>query len=137
VLLPLVKLAKDENDIDRKNAKGYSPLMLAAYNGHLEATRYLISIGADIDSTDNSGNSILMGVAFKGHKEILQLLLLHKANARHRNAAGQDALQFAQMFGRFDCADLLRSNQGKSRWWQVISAWFSYINPLKRERKAV
>ncbi|HYX33555.1 MAG TPA: ankyrin repeat domain-containing protein [Oligoflexus sp.] len=111
--------------------------MLAAYNGHLEATRYLISIGADLNSTDPAGNSILMGVAFKGHADILQLLLRAGAHPHHRNSAGQNALQFAQMFGRFDCVELLQSGKPKARWQQMVTAWFGYINPFKRVRKAV
>lgn len=136
-LTSLVPMARLESELDRKNAKGYSALMLAAYNGHLEASRYLISLGAAIDSTDPAGNSILMGVAFKGHTEILRLLLQHKADKNHLNHAGQNALQFAQMFGRFECVELLRPGVAKARWRQLLAAWIAYINPWKKERKAV
>lgn len=131
----IARLTNTMQDIDEKNAKGYSPLMLAAYNGQLQATRYLIAIGADVHSTDPAGNSILMGVAFKGHSEILKLLLQHGADPQHNNRAGQDALQFAQMFGRFDCAELLQKGEPKARWQQMLVAWFGYINPFKRVRK--
>jgi ankyrin repeat protein len=134
-VVQIARMADQMRDLDEKNAKGYSALMLAAYNGQLEATRYLISIGADIHSTDPAGNSILMGVAFKGHKDILEMLLKYGANPQHRNRAGQDALQFAQMFGRFDCAELLQKGEPKAPWLQMLVAWFGYINPFKRVRK--
>lgn len=134
-VLQIARLADSIGDLDQKNAKGYSALMLAAYNGHLEASRYLISIGADINSTDAAGNSILMGVAFKGHRDILELLLRFNADPHHKNRAGQDALQFAQMFGRFDCAELLQKGEPKARWKQMLAAWFGYINPFKSVRK--
>lgn len=135
-VLQIARLSTPIDKLNEKNAKGYSALMLAAYNGHLEASRYLISVGADLNSTDPAGNSILMGVAFKGHKDILQLLLLSGADPQHKNRAGQDALQFAQMFGRFDCAELLQIGEPKARWQQMLAAWFGYINPFKSVRKA-
>jgi ankyrin repeat protein len=134
-VVQIARLADEMRDLDEKNAKGYSALMLAAYNGQLEASRYLISIGADLNSTDPAGNSILMGVAFKGHKEILELLLMHGADPQHKNRAGQDALQFAHMFGRFDCAELLQKGELKAPWLQMLRAWFGYINPFKNIRK--
>jgi ankyrin repeat protein len=134
-VLQIARLLAQIDALNEKNAKGYSALMLAAYNGHLEASRYLISVGADVNSTDPAGNSILMGVAFKGHKDILQLLLRSGADPQHKNRAGQDALQFAQMFGRFDCAELLQSGEPKARWKQMLIAWFGYINPFKSARK--
>lgn len=135
-VLQIARLATQIDDLDQKNAKGYSALMLSAYNGHLEASRYLVSIGADLNSTDPAGNSILMGVAFKGHKDILQFLLQFGANPHHKNRAGQDALQFAQMFGRFECVELLQTGVAKARWQQMLAAWFGYINPFKSVRKA-
>jgi ankyrin repeat protein len=135
-VVQIARLADKMRDLDEKNAKGYSALMLAAYNGQLEASRYLISIGADLNSTDPAGNSILMGVAFKGHRDILELLLMHGADPQHKNRAGQDALQFAQMFGRFDCAELLQKGEPKAApWLQMLVAWFGYINPFKSVRK--
>ncbi len=135
-VLQIARLVTSIDNLNVKNAKGYSPLMLAAYNGHLDASRYLIEVGADLDSTDPAGNSILMGVAFKGHRDILQLLLQSGADPHHKNRAGQDALQFAQMFGRFDCVELLQTGESKARWHQMLAAWFGYINPFKSVRKA-
>lgn len=108
-LTALKSLEFDGPLINRKNHKGHSALMLAAYNGFEDATAFLISQGADVDSIDESGNSILMGVAFKGHLSILNMLLAAGADAEYRNPKGQNALDYAQMFGRGDVVKKLKS----------------------------
>jgi len=130
-LIALKSLEFDANLINRKNHKGHSALMLAAYNGHEEATAWLISQGADASSVDESGNSILMGVAFKGHLSILNLLLKAGADPGYRNSKGQDALVFAQMFGRSDIVKKLKSiyNQPEVFGFQdFLKSWISVFN---------
>jgi hypothetical protein len=48
----------------RDDADHLSALVGIGNPKHLDASRYLIEVGADLDSTDPAGNSILMGVAF-------------------------------------------------------------------------
>ena len=55
--------------------KGFTPLILAAYNGQAEAVEFLLKNGADADAQDVSGNTALMGISFKGHENIARLLL--------------------------------------------------------------
>jgi len=119
--------------INGKDAKGYSPLMLAGYNGQLEATELLLSLGADPNSTDLTGNTILMGVAFKGHVEIVKLLIAHGADPRATNPKQQTALQFAQMFGRAEVAKLLSTDKNFSLTDQLTS-WLSFIFPTRSPR---
>jgi ankyrin repeat protein len=64
-----------ELDVDQKNHKGYSPLMIAVYNGKVEAAEFLLGKGVDPNSIDLSGNTILMGAAFKGDVGLVKLLL--------------------------------------------------------------
>lgn len=124
----LVSLMDKILDIDQKNSKGHSLLMLAAYNGHFELSRVLIENGADVNSVDESGNSILMGVAFKGHAMIVNLLLQNGANANYKNSKGQSALQFAEMFARRDVAKILATNTGKQNMiLNSIKSWTSFI----------
>ena len=52
-------------EIDVKDSKGHSALMLAAYNGHQETVKLLLDRGADPNSLDLSGNTILMGLLSK------------------------------------------------------------------------
>ncbi|MDQ3230639.1 MAG: ankyrin repeat domain-containing protein [Pseudobdellovibrionaceae bacterium] len=97
--------------LNAKDAKGHSALMLAAYNGHKELTRYLLDEGADPNSQDQAGNSILMGAAFKGDLPIVKMLVEAGADGAAKNPNQQDALAFAEMFGRNDVANYLRSSR--------------------------
>jgi ankyrin repeat protein len=107
-------LADDRSNIDERDARGYSPLMFAAYTGSLEAAQLLLARGADPNGTDFAGNSILMGAAFKGHLPLVQCLLAHGADPKHRNAAGLDAYGFALQFGRSDVLPLLTTTHTAS-----------------------
>lgn len=63
-------------DIDATDAKGYTALILASYNGQDEATALLLQAGAAVDRPDLArGNTALMGVAFKGYSTVADLLL--------------------------------------------------------------
>ena len=93
--------------IDAKDARGYSPLMLATYAGSARAFDYLLGRGADPNSTDAAGNSVLMGAAFKGHIDLARKLIAAGADPKAQNGAGMDALGFAKTFGRADVAALL------------------------------
>jgi ankyrin repeat protein len=54
-------------DINTQNGKGFSALILATYDNHIEAAKALIDAGADLNLQDARGNSALMGVSFKGY----------------------------------------------------------------------
>ena len=73
--------------------------------GHIEATRYLISRGADVNLASNWGVPIL-NAAFKGHSEILRLLL---SNGADPNSAfrTETALHLAAEKGCLECVKIL------------------------------
>jgi len=94
----LVKLGADANAYD---ARGYTPLILAAYDGHIDTVDALIRAGADACKPDRSqGNTAQMGVAFKGEDAIADRLLKAGCDVNARNKAGQTALMMAALFGR-------------------------------------
>jgi ankyrin repeat protein len=106
-------LTKENLDLNFKNEKGHSALMLAAYHGHYELTKFFISAGADVNSVDNSSNSILMGVVFKGHRQIFEILVQAGAKLDFANDKKQTALDYAILFGHRDI--LSRIHQLQSR----------------------
>lgn len=116
-------------NLEQRNEKGHTLLMLSAYNGQEEAVRLLLGSGADPNSVDDSGNSILMGVAFKGHAKIAELLLASGADPNYRNSKGQTALQFSEMFGRAELCRLLSAASGipKSGRSSFFKSWFHFI----------
>lgn len=95
-------------DIAARDAKGYTPLILASYNGQAAATSVLLDHGADAAAGDDArGNTPLMGVAFKGYAAIARLLLDTGIDVNQRNLAGQTALMNAVMFGHAEIAEML------------------------------
>ncbi|SFR83738.1 ankyrin repeat domain-containing protein [Sphingomonas jatrophae] len=94
--------------IDARDARGYTALILASYNGQESTTALLLAEGANPDAPDGArGNTALMGVAFKGYDAIARLLLDAGATVDARNNAGQTALMSAVMFGHGAIVDLL------------------------------
>lgn len=95
-------------DIEGQDSRGYTPLILASYNGQEQATELLLNLGARPDGTgETSGNSALMGVSFKGHHSIARRLLQAGADPSYRNGAGQTPLMMAALFGQQEVIDAL------------------------------
>lgn len=118
-------------EIDARNRKGYSALMLAAYHGHVEVVRYLLNRGADANTADNGGNTVLMGAAFKGDVEVARLLVQAGADIGARNAKGRTATDFAHMFGRAEVARLFKTCQREPETFglkDIVSSWLSFFN---------
>lgn len=98
LIAPLVKAGADVNGHDRR---GFTPLILAAYNGKASAVDALIAAGADACKPDaTQGNTAQMGVAFKGDDAIAERLLKAGCDVNARNKAGQTALMMAALFRR-------------------------------------
>jgi uncharacterized protein len=109
-------------DINQKNYKGYSPLMIAIYNSNHEVSEFLLERGADPNSSDLSGNTILMGAAFKGNVEMVRLLLARGANRNEKNQTGFTAEQWASAFGRMDVVLILKPEANYSRSQNMMNA---------------
>jgi ankyrin repeat protein len=95
-------------ELECRDTKGYTPLILASYNGHECTTELLLERGANANNADDDrGNTALMGVAFKGYGGIARLLINAGADINLRNHAGQTALMTAALFGRTDMVAML------------------------------
>ncbi|TXC70629.1 ankyrin repeat domain-containing protein [Sphingomonas ginsenosidivorax] len=98
-------------DIEATDAKGYTALVLASYNGQQSTTALLLKHGAAVDGAhDAQGNTALMGVCFKGYLPIAQTLIDAGADVNRPNGAGQTALMMAALFNRGAIIDLLLAN---------------------------
>ncbi len=126
-----------EHDINQKNHKGYSSLMISVYNGNYEASQLLLERGADPNSTDLSGNTILMGAAFKGDVELIKLLLNRGARKDLKNHDGLTAEQWASAFGRHNVLSILKPQANYSTFQNMMNALkviWSFIKPkFKKE----
>ena len=130
-----LRLQITPENINERNVKGHSALMLAAYNGNEEATEFLLESGAELNEPDFSGGTILMGAAFKGHLQIVKMLVEAGALTDLRNPQGQTALDFARMFGRTEVVHYLQRHQNQPEAFgltDILSAWKNYLTPKGR-----
>jgi uncharacterized protein len=126
-----------KTDLNRLNAKGESPLMLAALKGHAKIAEAMVSKGADVNKTgwaplhyaassgnlpiiamliENSayidaespnGTTPLMMAAMYGSPEAVKLLIDEGADVQLKNVQGLTALQFAQRADRANSIELI------------------------------
>lgn len=92
---------------DTVNDKGYTPLILAVYNGNKEAVALFLSSGADVNVQDHSGNTALAGACFKGYAEMVRLLVEYGADVNLVNYNGASPLIYASTFGHEQIAKYL------------------------------
>jgi ankyrin repeat protein len=98
-------------DIETTDARGYTALVLASYNGQESTTALLLEHGASVDGAhDAQGNTALMGVCFKGYLPIAETLIHAGADVNRRNGVGQTALMMAALFNQGAIIDLLLDN---------------------------
>ncbi|NTS39327.1 ankyrin repeat domain-containing protein [Flavisolibacter sp. BT320] len=123
--LETVKSLVAENPalVNNLDPKGFTPLILAAYNEQTAIVEFLLQAGADPNLQDAAGNTALMGIAFKGYKEIAKKLIDAGADVNVCNSNGAPALTFAATFGHLQIAEwllqvgadmTLRDSRGKS-----------------------
>lgn len=134
-----VLISWPKTDVNQLNAKGESPLMLAALKGYQELVEQLIKRGADvnktgwtplhyaassgqlaiislliehsayIDAESPNGTTPLMMAAMYGSPAAVKLLLQEGADAQLKNQQGLSALQFAQRGNRTDSVEAIAS----------------------------
>ncbi len=64
-------------DINAKTTWDYTPLSLAAYDGHIEVVRYLLAQGADPSIATRNGVKPWRRAQKRGHWKIVKLLWLN------------------------------------------------------------
>jgi len=104
-------LLANHADINQQDAKGYTPLIVATYNGNYEVARFLLEHGAATEKKDASGRTALMGVCFKGDDRDVELLLEHGADVNAKDAKGMTSMMYAVMFGRISVIKALHASE--------------------------
>ncbi|MBU4202565.1 MAG: acyltransferase family protein [Acidobacteria bacterium] len=87
------KHIKAGSDLNKKDAYGSSPLIVAVTFGKTEVARALIEAGADMKITNNEGSPPLHIAAFFCRTEIVKALLDNGADKNLRNNSGSTALE--------------------------------------------
>ena len=88
---------------------GYTPLLFAARQGHLESARLLVAAGADVNAAAPMGTSTLVVAALSGHGA-LAAFLLEKGADPNAADAGYTALHAAVLRGDLELVKVLMAH---------------------------
>lgn len=94
-------------DINTTNNNGFTPLMVAAYYGHVPSTQLLINKGVDINQKNNEGETALHVAIRKGQTEIIEPLVKAGADINIKKNNGFTPLMVAAYYGDVPSAQLL------------------------------
>jgi len=109
----MVRLTHARADIDGKNSRGETALMVAAYHGSQSMVERLLAVKADVNLCDKQGNTALSLAARHGATAVVQRLLSAKANVSARDKHRKTALYWAVQFGAGSCVSALRAAGAK------------------------
>lgn len=98
--------------VNMRNACLWTPLMMAALNGHYDAVQKLLKKGAEVDMVDKGGYSAMMLAASNNFSSIVELLVQHGADVnRIENSNGWTALIWAAKQGHDETVRVLMNHQ--------------------------
>ena len=106
--LPLVKtlVLKNKAQLDHIS---WTPLHYACAKGHLDIAQFLIANGAKVDSLSLGGTTPLMMAVQSGNELLVKLLLDKGANLQLRNSESITAIDIADIYGKPEISEGLRS----------------------------
>lgn len=96
-----------QSNLEVRDNRGWTPLMMAAFKGHDEIVGLLIQHNADVNALDLGGNSALHWAAFGGHTSCAKQLIEHHAQINACNTFGWTPLMQATARNHADIASLL------------------------------
>ncbi|XP_051526903.1 transient receptor potential cation channel, subfamily N, member 1 [Myxocyprinus asiaticus] len=88
-----------QTTINKHSKNGWSPLLLAAEQGHTEVVRVLLQNNARVDVFDEEGKAALHLAAEQGHQDIVDILLSHKAFVNAKTKLGLTPLHLSAQSG--------------------------------------
>jgi uncharacterized protein len=89
--------------------RGWNPLHYAAYSGHVDIVRFLLTKSAPLDALAPNRQTALMLAAANGHIKVVKILIDADADMDIDDGQGNTALTLAIKSGNSQIADYLRS----------------------------
>lgn len=96
--------------IESKTAQGFTPLILACYNGNDDVATFLIQQKANLNNVSPNGTALMASVV-KNNQKLAKLLLENKANPDLQDGNGFTALHYAIQFRNYEMIALLMQYQ--------------------------
>lgn len=90
-----------------KNRSGWTPLLLAASNGHVVVAEVLVANNVHVDFKDDEGRTALHFAAAAGHRNVAELLVASGADPNAKSNNGYTPLGKAAFKGNRDVAEFL------------------------------
>jgi uncharacterized protein len=83
----------------KESVGGTTPLIMASYNGRLDAAKLLIESGAQVDFKDTNGETALLWASAQEDPQVVEFLIGSGADINTRDKRGFDALIRASLLG--------------------------------------
>ncbi|XP_060528049.1 serine/threonine-protein phosphatase 6 regulatory ankyrin repeat subunit A isoform X3 [Cylas formicarius] len=93
--------------LNRQNANGWTPLLIASHKGHIDLVNNLLANHARVDVFDLEGRSALHLAAEHGFLHVCDSLLTNKAFINSKSRNGRTALHLAAMNGYVHLVEFL------------------------------
>ena len=87
-------------NVNARDAKGTTPLVLAVNLGFLEGVDFLISAGAKVDESNNTGETPLISAIHRRDAALVRALLKAGANPDRPDNSGRSARDYAMLDGK-------------------------------------
>ncbi len=108
-----IELIKDGANLEKKDTFGYTALIWASRNGHVEVVKALLDAGAKVNEKNNDSYTALIWASKKGHVEVVEALLDAGAKVNEKTLICETALMKASKKGHVEVVKTLISRGAK------------------------
>ncbi|XP_076323123.1 uncharacterized protein LOC143232022 isoform X2 [Tachypleus tridentatus] len=102
-------LKNDRKRIETVDERGWTPIHLAAANGHVDIIKFLAQEGAHLAALDPSGYTAIHLAAMNGHASCIEILLNQGCEIENVTSEGFTPLHLTVINDHVDCCKLLLS----------------------------
>ena len=106
---------RTQMDLEARNEDDYTPLLMAAVNGHLSVVQCLFELGADKEARDDIGRTPLHMAADNGRLPVVQYLCELGADKEARDVDGMTPLHSAAQNGHLPVVKYLRGEASEKQ----------------------